>query len=537
MKARPFLIAVLATVFVLFSLVAGLGWAMARQNPLRLVDQPLELPRAARFVPREAALAVHWLMDPVRVPAYAQAVAPARNRRKARDGAQQIRDGAFALAGLDFESELVDWLGPQVSMALLEPNGSEGSMGWLLVLESRDQDGARRFLQRFWQARSLAGTDLQISRYRGMGVISGKGALSGRNPQPLATALIDDDLLLLASGRGVLEQALDVSQLSDQHQLGDQELVEIVRQLGDGVALMVASPPALHSWLGLPKPLSQREDLLGLVAALKPEGSDLAMEGLLRFQQPLEAVASEVGAADGLAQLTASAGGQAEALALLSSPSRLLDPSDQDPLVQWLGPLLRQQLTANELSSAATIAGLDDGPLLWLQQPEGWVVATKQDHPAVSVVDDALTEQGFIRSDLPSDDESLQVWTRLARQQSSTKNLLEAQLGVALAEEPDQAWWGQTLAALQQRKQGKALQPRLRQLNNLNQEDRPLTQQLVLGASPGRVQLQHWRPWTLMQTLADGSLQPSVQGLAMAVGPDQDEQSSSLRMRARLNLG
>lgn len=69
MKARPFLIAVVATVFVLFSLVAGLGWAMARQNPLRLVDQPLALPRAARFVPREAALAVHWLMDPVRVPA------------------------------------------------------------------------------------------------------------------------------------------------------------------------------------------------------------------------------------------------------------------------------------------------------------------------------------------------------------------------------------------------------------------------------------------------------------------------------------
>jgi hypothetical protein len=54
---------------------------------------------------------------------------------------------------------------------------------------------------------------LQISSYRGIGVISGRGALIGRDPQPLATALIDDDLLLLASGRGVLEQSLDVSQL------------------------------------------------------------------------------------------------------------------------------------------------------------------------------------------------------------------------------------------------------------------------------------------------------------------------------------
>ena len=74
--------------------------------------------------------------------------------------------------------------------------------GWVLALTSNDSDGARRFLQRFWQTRSLAGTDLRISSYRGMGVISGRGALQGRQQQPLATALIDDNLLLLASGRG-----------------------------------------------------------------------------------------------------------------------------------------------------------------------------------------------------------------------------------------------------------------------------------------------------------------------------------------------
>jgi hypothetical protein len=180
---------------------------------------------------------------------------------------------------------------------------------------------------------------------------------------------------------------------------------------------------------------------------------------------------------------------------------------------------------------------LDDGPLLWLQQPEGWVVGTQQEHPAVSMVDDALTEQGFIRSDLPSDQEPLQVWTRLARQQSSSKDSLEAKLGVALAQEPGQAWWGQTLAALQQRSQTKALQPRLGQLNELNRDGHPLAQQLALGAISGRGQLQHWRPWRYVQKLAGGSMQSSVQGLAIAIGPDQDENSSSLRMRVRLNLG
>ena len=61
--------------------------------------------------------------------------------------------------------------------------------------------------------------------------------------------------------------------------------------------------------------------------------------------------------------------------------------------------------------------------------------------------------------------------------------------------------------------------------------------QIVLAAEPGRLQLKHWRPWTLIQTVAGRSLQPSVQGLAMAVGPDQEESSSGLRLRARLSLG
>ncbi|MCP4973063.1 MAG: DUF3352 domain-containing protein, partial [Prochlorococcus sp.] len=86
MKARSFLIAVAATVLALLLLVAGLSWTMVRQSPLRVVDQPLQLPRAARFVPRQAALSLHWLADPGQLPAYAQAVATARQRGQARDG-------------------------------------------------------------------------------------------------------------------------------------------------------------------------------------------------------------------------------------------------------------------------------------------------------------------------------------------------------------------------------------------------------------------------------------------------------------------
>ena len=213
MKARPFLSALIAVLLSLLLITLGVLWAMDRRSPLRLAEASPELPRAARFVPRQAALSLHWLADPSRLPAYVQAVAPASERRQARDAARRWREGVFALAGLDYDSELASWLGSDVSLTLLDASDTPG---WVLALTSTDSDGARRFLQRFWQTRSLAGTDLQISSYRGMGLISGRGALVGRDPQPLATALIDDDLVLLASGRGVLERALDVPQLQQQ---------------------------------------------------------------------------------------------------------------------------------------------------------------------------------------------------------------------------------------------------------------------------------------------------------------------------------
>ena len=148
-------------------------------------------------------------------------------------------------------------------------------------------------------------------------MISGQGALVGHDPQPLATALIDDDLLLVASGRGVLEQALDVSQLPDQHQLGDQRLQRQVAELGEGVALLTASPHALEHWLQLPELVAQRDDLSGLVASLRPEGSTLAVDGRLGFRQALGADPWP-----GLTDLTASAGGHARWLCLLyTSPS------------------------------------------------------------------------------------------------------------------------------------------------------------------------------------------------------------------------
>ena len=160
-------------------------------------------------------------------------------------------------------------MGPELSLTLIDGGRGSSGPGWVLALTSRDRKGARLFLQHFWQTRSFAGTDLQVGTYRGIGLISGRAAVLGRPAQTLATALIDDDLLLLGSGRGVLEQALDVSQLDTQNQLGDQQLQG--QPIG-GPGLACYIPPRSQDPLQVPAAVADRRDLAGLVAALKPHG-------------------------------------------------------------------------------------------------------------------------------------------------------------------------------------------------------------------------------------------------------------------------
>ncbi len=540
MKARSFLLAVSAAVLLLLATSLGLWWAMAQQSPLRLVGQPLVLPRAARFVPRDASLSLHWLADPVRMPAYAQAVAPVSRRRQVRESTQQLRDGAFALVGLDFAGELADWIAPEVSLSLFASEAESAPTGWVLALTSLDQDGAKRFLQRFWQTRSLAGTDLQISRYRGMGVISGRGALLGREPQPIATALIDGDFLLIASGLDVLEQSLDVSQLDALHQRGDQDLVDDLQRFGRGAALLTADPFAMKHWLGIPPVIAEHNDLVGLVAALEPKGEAIDLDAVMRFRQPV--VDSGEGA-EVTSSLMRSAGGSASALAVLSSPADLLSSVNADPIAQWLAPVLQETLQSLGSEGASAVVGFDRGPLLWMQEEEGWLVGTVSGQPDEAAVDADLQQKGFVQSALPADGKTLQVWTRLTRQRQRGEQSLQAQLAVALDSESDQNWWGQTLDALTNRQDHSAIAPRVNQLRALQAEgETPLAQQLALASAPSRAQLEKWRPWSLIQSVAGRSLLPVVQELALAAGTDQEEGADQaghnrLRLRAQVRFG
>lgn len=526
MKLRPFLAALLALVLVLVGLGLSGWWLVWKNSPLQLAHRPLVVPTAARFVPRQAALSLHLFSDGEEPVRYARAVAPSGQRREAVDAIERLRDGSFAAFGLDYRSELAGWLAPDITLALLDQGGVEGQPGWLLALTSRDEEGARRFLQRFWQTRSLAGADLQVSSYRGMGLISGRGALVGEDPVPLATALVRDDLVLIASGRGVLEQALDVSQIDELNQAAQPAFAAQLAELGEGAALLQARPAAMRRWLDLPLPESPGSDPTLLTAVLEPEGRSLRVKARLDLPAPLPA--ARASGPDQRQALLEGLVGEARSLALLEDPALWLE---QPLLAAWVQPLLGSQPGSGPLPGL--VAAAARGSLLVAEGPQGWLLGSGSDQPDPADLEAPLAAEGLIPAPLELDDRSLLVWTQLQAGRGSRRtegrDQLEASLAGWRSLQAGQAWWGQSLAQLQARG-GRSGQQRQHQLQELGQPQAPL--QWALAEGPARALLQAWQPWRLLSTLAGGGLAEPVQGLTLAMEPE----GATLRLQGRLEL-
>jgi hypothetical protein len=285
----------------------------------------------------------------------------------------------------------------------------------------------------------------------------------------------------------------------------------------------------MQRWLQLPAVLTERSDLAGLVASLRPDGATLAADAVIAFRDKLSPEPWQP-----LNDLSETAGGRALWLAQLQNPSRLLDSDDQHPLAQWLGPLLRSHLQGQ--GAAATVVELDDGPLLWQHQSDGWLLTTSREQPQQALVDVQLQEQGLSRSELDGDGERLAVWTRLVRQRGRTAGL-EAQLAIAKAHAASVDWWGETLIALKHRQDTRGVQPRLRQWKAISSDGRP-AQALLLAAEPSQDLLADWQPWAFVQALAGQSLKDQVQGLSLVVDVDQqDDVGSKLPLHVRLDFG
>jgi hypothetical protein len=225
----------------------------------------------------------------------------------------------------------------------------------------------------------------------------------------------------------------------------------------------------------------------------------------------------------------------ATSLALLSQPAQLLDADGANPWARLLGPLLQRALATASGPLPQLVAAADAGALLWADQPEGWLLATRPDQPSLEQLQADLDQQGFSLSPLESKGLSVQAWTRLqSRPVKGNPDQLQAQLAGARTQERGWAWWGQGLAVLNQQHEGRDLpQERLDQLQALAAPAAPL--QWSMDGTTAQGLLRRWQPWRLLNTLASTPLTPSVEGAALSLEPDGADRRS-LRLRGSLQL-
>ena len=496
-----------AVVAIAISLV-GLGaagwWWLQSQSPLKLQHQSLTTPATTRFLPTDANLTLILEADPGRLPDYGRAVAPMRQRRQAAEQLEHLRDALFAAAGLDYATELADWLGDESALAVT----SGDTPGWVLALSSRDDDGGRQFLQRFWQSRSLAGGDLDITRYRGLGVISSRGQQSQGRPStssppaehpPLASALINDQLVLLASSRGQLEDALDASQEEARNLAGDPLLAQWLDAGRQGIALLRGDRQGIEQLLGLPASWSTDQPIEQFVGSLQLDGAGVRLAAQL-----------QTSSGESIAPLSRR---DQQVLGNLNQPVQRLSLSrPSGPLA----PLFNLTAASDDILLPALLEG--EQPLLeaQLQDSKAWLIGSSQSAPPAASLNEALAEQGFDANNL----DGLQVWSHLTGQ-SDRQGQLQATVAGATGVAQSNRWWSNSLDGLRAQLQGHGsggVPSEL--LERLN----PTSESIALLGADGRSTAELLKPWPLwrgLQLLAGQRLGPSLQGAALALSQDQ----------------
>jgi hypothetical protein len=243
-----------------------------------------------------------------------------------------------------------------------------------------------------------------------------------------------------------------------------------------------------------------------------------------------------------------SADGTAEIDAMGSALlAALQGPSESLALVQrpaawpaYWQPLLAAVLQAEPGSFPALVTAAADGPLLRSEASQGWLLGTGADQPPPEALAGVLAAEGLIAAPLPVEgDPDLRVWTRLEAGQAGSRfargnaNQLQASLEGARSSQGRLAWWGQTLAVLQeQRDSRKPPRLRLEQLAGLDLPQAPL--QWAMAAGRAQPLLQRWSTWQLLSALAGQPLAPAVQSLSLGWEAQPD---ANLHLKARLEFG
>lgn len=191
-------------------------------SPLSLLsgsDRPIAA--ATTLIPARSPFTISLLTRPERLIDLQQALADAEQRQSARDEIDQLEQTLLAATGLDYERDLLPWMGEEVTFAYTDAdldgdraNGQQPGSMLLIEIAPDRLTQAQQFLQTFWQQRSLAGDVPKAQKLSGVRVLFSK-AQGERAATSLtsATALVGSQFVIFANDVRVLQQSIRAAQI------------------------------------------------------------------------------------------------------------------------------------------------------------------------------------------------------------------------------------------------------------------------------------------------------------------------------------
>lgn len=289
-----FLLAILLVgALSVLSLAGGSTYWILSRSPLPLRSGGVDVhPTSVQFVPKQAPIVVSLTVNPDRLAAYRQTLAPLAKQSGARREIDRIERGLLANTGIDYDRDVRPWLGEEITWAVAsadyDRDASNGTQpGYLLVASAKDGDRAREFLQLYFSRQALGGTsDLVFETYKGANIIY-RRPIAGK-PQPereIAATAVGDRYLLFANHPKVLREAINDAQVASLN-LGASDLyqralssIEETPRIGE----LYLNVPAIAAWVSGEFELSsQTSPPQTLTAALSLAPGGMRVESALQ---------------------------------------------------------------------------------------------------------------------------------------------------------------------------------------------------------------------------------------------------------------
>ncbi len=533
MRARSFIIGLTISIISILLICLGLWKATAFNSPLNLHNEAIEIPQAAKFFPKDNYFTIHLKLDLNNLPKYIEAIVPEKKRKVAKQESIKLRDGIFALIGLDYEKDLVNQFDSRISFSILNKLESDYSNRWLLVLNVNSEEENNTLLKDYWERKQLIGTELIEELNEDIKIKYGKRKNLNEYKETIATAYTPKNEFLIASDLETLKESLNLYINSQDNQYSDEKIIKIIPKLDHGISLITVSNKALGSWFNIPSTITQRNDLDQFIGSIKVDQSNIFLNGILNFIDEVTLIKNQIEDNSLLNQLGSEM--NLEDIAILNKPISILDVKSNDPIAQIIRPILDNYINSLDLKEAKKIAEVENGEMVFARSGKDWIIGTNKNNQK-EIINEALLKQKFSSEKVSTQEGDVEVWSRIKLNEVNGNQEINKEIAFMLDQNSESNWWSNQLLLLQKRKQGSSLylEPRNLISNNGNTLD-GVSEQLSLGKSSSQ-QIGNWKPWMLMERIIGRSLEKNIQSIDIAIGSNQSEENSEINISAKLSL-